>query len=40
MNYHPIEKTVDWRKFGHDAIALMESLGKGYYIKEDLKAWL
>lgn len=27
MNYHPIAKTIDWRSFGHAAIALLESLG-------------
>jgi DNA repair photolyase len=27
LNYHPHAKTIDWRKFGHDAIRLLESLG-------------
>jgi len=31
---------IDWPKFGRDAIALLESLGKAYYIKKDLRARL
>jgi len=40
INYNPIEKTIDWARFGREAIGLLESLGKEYYIKEDLKKWL
>ena len=40
MNYHPIAKTVDWHKFGNDAINLLTSLKKEYYIKDDLKKYL
>lgn len=40
MNYHPIANTIDWRQFALDAIALLESLGKRYYIKNDLAAFL
>jgi DNA repair photolyase len=40
MNYHPVEKTIDWARFGKEAVELLESLGKEYYIKEDLQKWL
>ena len=40
MNYHPIAKTIDWNKFGNDAINLLNSLEKEYYIKDDLKKFL
>lgn len=40
LNYHPHAKEIDWRKFGLDAIDLLEKLGKRYYIKADLKKWL
>jgi DNA repair photolyase len=29
---------IDWRQFGHDVEALCKSLGRNYYIKEDLRA--
>ena len=31
---------IDWPKFACDAVALLESLGKKYYIKKDLAAFL
>ena len=35
-----VEQSVDWPKFREDAIALLESYGSRYYIKEDLRrAW-
>lgn len=37
LNHHPLEKTIDWRKFGEDAETLLRSLGKPYYIKKDLR---
>lgn len=40
LNYAPEAKTIDWRQFGDDAIALLESLGNDYYIKNDLKRHL
>uniref|UniRef100_A0A6M3LNC8 Putative radical SAM superfamily protein n=1 Tax=viral metagenome TaxID=1070528 RepID=A0A6M3LNC8_9ZZZZ len=40
MNYHTIAKTIDWSKFGHDAIDLLQSLGNEYYIKDDLRRFL
>ena len=40
LNYHPLAATIDWRAFGLAAIALLESLGKRYYIKRDLAACL
>jgi DNA repair photolyase len=35
-----IEKSADWKAFGHNVIDLLERLGKKYYIKDDLKAYL
>ena len=32
-----VEKSVNWLKFREDAIALLESYGSEYYIKEDLR---
>jgi DNA repair photolyase len=29
---------IDWAKFGRDAVTLLESLGKAYYLKNDLRA--
>jgi DNA repair photolyase len=40
LNYLPEAKAIDWIKFGTDAIALLESLNKSYYIKNDLKRYL
>ena len=36
LNYHPMARSINWRSFGLAAIALLESLGKRYYIKRDL----
>jgi DNA repair photolyase len=40
LNYHPLAQTIDWYKFGQQAIALLESLRKRYYIKRDLQDYL
>ena len=32
-----VERSIDWPKFRDDAIALLESFGSEYYIKEDLR---
>jgi len=40
LNYHPLSREIDWKKFGNDAISLLESLGKPHYIKADLRAFL
>jgi len=37
MNYHPIAKNIDWKEFGDQAIDLLNSYKKRYYIKEDLR---
>jgi hypothetical protein len=29
-------RSINWRSFGLAAIALLESLGKRYYVKKDL----
>jgi DNA repair photolyase len=38
LNYSHVAKTIDWHKFGHDAVKLLENNGKKYYIKKDLAA--
>jgi DNA repair photolyase len=38
LNYHPLAKSIDWRKFANDVIQLLDSIGKAYYIKNDLRA--
>lgn len=40
LNYHPLTQTIDWPKFGKDAVSLLDSLGKKYYIKKDLQSYL
>jgi DNA repair photolyase len=40
LNHHPLAKQIDWRKFAIDAVTLLKSLGKPYYIKNDLRAYL
>jgi len=37
LNYHSHAKTIDWKKFGEDAISLLNELGANYYIKMDLR---
>jgi DNA repair photolyase len=38
LNHHPLAQTIDWCQFGQDAVQLLKSLSKPYYIKNDLKA--
>ena len=38
LNYHPAAAGIDWAKFGREAESLLVSLGKPYYIKDDLRA--
>lgn len=40
LNYRPEAARIDWRAFAKGAIALLERLGKKYYIKQDLRAYL
>lgn len=40
LNYHPLTQTINWPKFGREVVDLLESLGKKYYIKQDLQAYL
>jgi len=37
LNHHPRGKEIDWKAFGIAARDLLESLGKDYYIKKDLR---
>jgi len=40
MNYHPISKTIDWRTFGFTVKNILDNLGKPYYLKKDLLAFM
>lgn len=40
LNYRPEAKQIDWGKFAADAVELLRSLGKKYYLKNDLAAFL
>lgn len=39
-NHDPRANAIDWKKFAHDAVSLLESLGASYYIKVDLRKYL
>jgi len=40
LNYRPEAQSVDWVRFAHDAVELLESLGQDYYVKRDLARYL
>ena len=40
LNYHPLTQKIDWPKFGKDVVMLLDSLGKKFYIKQDLQKYL
>ena len=40
LNYDKLAATIDWAAFARQAVDLLESLGKAYYIKADLRAYL
>jgi DNA repair photolyase len=40
LNYHVLANSIDWPKFARNVVDLLDSLGKPYYIKEDLKKFL
>ena len=37
INYNNRKNEIDWKNFGEMAIALLESYGKEYYVKDDLR---
>lgn len=37
INYSERKKEIDWKDFGQKAVKLLETLGKEYYIKDDLR---
>jgi len=39
INYHSIEKTVDWSKFLKNVKTILEAYGSNYYIKKDLRVY-
>lgn len=40
LNYHPLAQTIDWATFARDAVDLLCTLGKKFYIKRDLAMYL
>ncbi|MFA5376412.1 MAG: radical SAM protein [Dehalococcoidia bacterium] len=40
LNYHPLAKTIDWRKFAIEASTLATKLGVPFMLKADLRAFL
>ncbi len=40
LNYHPHGKTIDWASFARQAERLLIRLGKSYYLKKDLAAYI
>ncbi len=36
-NHDKRAKDIDWKRFGNEAVELLERLGKDYYIKDDLR---
>lgn len=40
LNHHPLAKRIDWATFARQAKALLEGMGKSYYLKRDLAAYL
>ena len=40
LNYHPLAQQIDWHKFAQEAVTLLDSLGKRYYIKDSLLPYL
>lgn len=39
-NHAKAANDIDWTKFAHDAVRLLDQLGKNYYIKDDLRKYL
>ena len=40
LNYHPLEKEINWRDFATNARDALESVNAEYILKKDLKAYL
>jgi len=40
LNHHSHAQTIDWRKWANESTALLDSLGKRYYVKDDLRVFL
>ena len=39
LNYHNVEKRIDWREFLKDVLATLKMYGCSYYIKKDLRRY-
>lgn len=40
LNHHPLAETIDWRAFALAVVSRLEAMGKAYYVKRDLRAYL
>jgi DNA repair photolyase len=40
LNYRSEAEAIDWRTFGREVVRVLERLGKAYYIKKDLRAYM
>jgi len=36
LNYHPLSKTIDWKKYTAQAVELVSGFGRDYIVKDDL----
>lgn len=40
LNHHPHAHTINWTTWANNATAMLDALGKPYYVKDDLRAFL
>jgi DNA repair photolyase len=40
LNHHAHAQTINWQQWANDSTALLDRLGKRYYVKDDLAAFL
>lgn len=40
LNYHRKAREIDWRKFAHDVVDVLNEVGAKYYLKDDLRKYL
>ena len=40
LNYHPLGKTIDWKKYTEEATQLVLSYDRNYLVKNDLKSFI
>ncbi|MFA5420333.1 MAG: hypothetical protein WC341_17905, partial [Bacteroidales bacterium] len=40
LNYHPLSKIIDWKKYTEEAVRLVMSCGRDYIVKDDLAPFI